>query len=486
MHLPMDLSKDELIARLQDIEWEDFEVKEAKTDVPKNVWETVSAFSNTVGGWIIFGVKKDGRDYAVSGVSGAEKITSDFLTALNVGTKFNRRIEAKPKKYEVGGKTVLAFYIPQELQHKKPVYFDSPKNTFVRTGSGDRRATAEEVDSFYRNASFGKKDGEKTSLAFDALDFETIRQYRNLFAQTNPGHRYLNLADKEFLEKLSVTSHGCVTYAGLLIFGTYDAIRSELPHYRIEYLEIGGTSYADAATRYNYRVSSESNLFQTFFQIYSRLSKTVEIPFSIRQGIRDDDPPHLQALREALVNLLIHSDYFSKATPRIRVFSDRIDFFNPGALPKRIEMILEEEFSMPRNPVITKTFRFVKLAENIGSGFAKMIGGWQVHYKNAPIIRGDLDYYVISFPLDLKKPVFAKDESKEPGTTQKLPSNYPEKAREILEAIRKNPFSTRLELAKTVGLSQDGVRYNLKRLKTDGAIKRVGPDKGGHWEVTEK
>ncbi|MFA5247190.1 MAG: RNA-binding domain-containing protein, partial [Candidatus Micrarchaeia archaeon] len=379
-----DLSKDELITRLQDIEWEDFEVKEARNEVPKNAWETVSAFSNTAGGWIIFGAKKEGKKYEITGCSEPDKTESDFLTVLNTGNKFNKRIDVTPKKYAIDDKTVLVFYIPQRNPREKPVYFDSPKNTFVRTGSGDRRATQEEIDSFFRNASFGKKDGEQTRLAFNDLDHETVKQYRNLFAQTNPGHRYLNLADKAFLEKLSATNHGRVTYAGLLIFGTYDAIRRKLPHYRVEYLEIAGTSYTDAATRYNYRISSESNLFQTFFQIYSRLSKTVEIPFSVSQGIRNDDPPHLQALREALVNLLIHSDYFSNATPRIRVFSDRIEFFNPGALPKRIELILEEEFSMPRNPIITKTFRLVKLADNIGSGFAKMVDGWQAHYKNAP------------------------------------------------------------------------------------------------------
>ena len=52
------MTKEELITHLQDIEWEDFEAKEAKDKVPSNVWESVSAFSNTSGGWIVFGVKQ--------------------------------------------------------------------------------------------------------------------------------------------------------------------------------------------------------------------------------------------------------------------------------------------------------------------------------------------------------------------------------------------------------------------------------------------
>ena len=57
------MNKTELIEKLQDIEWEDFEVKEAKSEIPKSSWETVSAFSNTAGGWLIFGVRKKGKGY---------------------------------------------------------------------------------------------------------------------------------------------------------------------------------------------------------------------------------------------------------------------------------------------------------------------------------------------------------------------------------------------------------------------------------------
>jgi len=59
------MNKQELIERLEDIEWEDFEVKEAKSELPKSSWETVSAFANTAGGWIIFGVKQTNKHFEI-------------------------------------------------------------------------------------------------------------------------------------------------------------------------------------------------------------------------------------------------------------------------------------------------------------------------------------------------------------------------------------------------------------------------------------
>src|SRR3989344_1867926 len=304
------MNKEELIQKLQDIEWEDFEVKEAKSEIPKNSWETVSAFSNTAGGWLIFGVKKEGKEYTIFGVNNPDKVANDFIGVLRNGDKFNKKINVKCQKYTFDGKTVLAFYIPQRHPREKPVYFNTQKNTFIRTASGDQRATQEEIDSFFRNASFEEKDRELTLFSIKDLDEETIKRYRGFFLSANPTHRYNALKDSEFLEKLGVLKEGKVTYGGLLVFGKEDILIGELTHYRIEYLEIDGISYEDAPTRYSYRISSESNLFFTFFDIYERLVKKVEVPFSVRHGTRDDDPPYVQAIREALVNLVIHTDYF--------------------------------------------------------------------------------------------------------------------------------------------------------------------------------
>jgi len=169
------MNKQELVQKLGDIEWEDFEVKEAKSEIPKNSWETISAFSNTAGGWLVFGVKKNGKEYILLGVSNPSKIEQDFISILRNGEKFNKKIDAKCKKYNFEGKTILAFYIPKKHPREKPIYSNSQKNTFIRTASGDQRATQEEIDSFFRNASFEEKDRELTLFSIKDLDEETIR-----------------------------------------------------------------------------------------------------------------------------------------------------------------------------------------------------------------------------------------------------------------------------------------------------------------------
>lgn len=79
------LTREELIAKIQDIEWDDFEAKASKTQLPTDVWPTVSSFSNTSGGWILCGVAQRGKKFEIEGVENGQKIESDFNTTLRNG-----------------------------------------------------------------------------------------------------------------------------------------------------------------------------------------------------------------------------------------------------------------------------------------------------------------------------------------------------------------------------------------------------------------
>lgn len=178
------MTKDELIKKLQDIEWEDFEVKEARSELPGNSWQTVSAFANTAGGWIIFGVKKSGKQFEIRGVANPEKIEQDFTTVLR-GDKFNVKILPTCKKHRFEEGTVLGFYI--SLSDKKPIYFNTQANTFIRTASGDQRATKEEIDAMYRDQAFGTHSSKSVSgVSSKALNSSSVQRYREYMTRLNP------------------------------------------------------------------------------------------------------------------------------------------------------------------------------------------------------------------------------------------------------------------------------------------------------------
>ncbi|MCM1347715.1 MAG: ATP-binding protein, partial [Bacteroides sp.] len=194
------MTKEELIARLQDIEWDDFEVKEAKNELPKNIWETVSAFSNASGGWIILGIRQRGKSFEIQGVDDAEKLEQDFIGTLR-SQKFNVRLYASTSQYNIGGKKILAFYIPSSSN--KPVYFGNPANSFIRMGSGDQRATTSEIMAMYHDQSFGiRSEQQIPETSIDMINTASLHSYRNYLKAFNLLSAYADLNDVDFCERL--------------------------------------------------------------------------------------------------------------------------------------------------------------------------------------------------------------------------------------------------------------------------------------------
>lgn len=241
------MTKEELVARLRDIEWDDFEVKAAKSDLPKNVWETVSAFSNTSGGWIVLGVKQSGKSFEIQGVDNIEKLEQDFLGTLRSG-KFNQTIFASSKRYDIDGCNLLAFHIPEA--DMKPVYFGNPVNSFIRMGSGDQRATEGEIRGMFRNQSFGNKTEETImDTGIEMLNLDTLRSYRFALGQTQNLLELREVDDVEFCEKVNITNQGQLTYAGLLMFGKAPYVLRYVPTFCIDYIEIPAPTIQQAEVR---------------------------------------------------------------------------------------------------------------------------------------------------------------------------------------------------------------------------------------------
>ncbi len=205
----------------------------------------------------------------------------------------------------------------------------------------------------------------------------------------------------EFLHKVSVLIDNKPTFAGLLFFGKRDSIQRYFVDFRIDLFEIPASSISDARVRYTYRLPEQENLWDYYFILFERVTMRIDKPFKLdSMGFAKEDYPYIDALREALVNMLMHADYFSPIKSRIRIFSDKIEFFNAGSYPKPIEYFLSSDISIPRNPILAKLFRVVKLAENAGYGFDKMIDGWKTYISEPIKFNTDLDTSVTTFYLE--------------------------------------------------------------------------------------
>ena len=340
------MTKQELIQRLDDLEWEDFEVKEAKANVPKNSWETVSAFSNTSGGWLVFGIKQAGKDFHIQGLTNPEKIEQDFLNGLR-GDKFNVHISTQQAKYDIDDKVVLAFHIP--ASNKKPVYYNAQSNTFIRRGSSDHKATKEEVDTMYRDQTFGAKtSGTIPDTSIKDLKAKSLNQYRDYMSRFNPDVSYNQLGEDDFLTKLRIIEGGLCTYSGLLMFGNRSTIEKHFPDFWVDLLEIPGTSYSDAKTRYTFRLDEFDNLWEYYFECFARLKQKVDVKFIItEEGFGKELSPGIIAIREALVNMLMHADYFSPTHSRIRFLPTILSFTMRVDCQNHMKSLKEKMFLCP-------------------------------------------------------------------------------------------------------------------------------------------
>ncbi|WP_163710194.1 RNA-binding domain-containing protein [Mangrovibacterium lignilyticum] len=528
------MNREELIHKLADLEWEDFEVKAAKGELPKDTWETVSAFSNTSGGWLLFGVRQNGKTFEIQGVSNPEKIEQDFLNTIR-GGKFNVFVPTKQAKHTIDGKTVIAFYVP--VSKEKPVYYNSLQNTFIRRGSSDQRATNEEIDAMFRDQTFGTKTSELApGTTRDDIHEKSLKQYRDYMGRFNPDVSYNRYDEDEFLRKLRILDNGNCTYAGLLFLGKRERIEKHFPDFRIDLLEIPGTSISDAATNYTFRLDEYENLWDYYFECFRRLKPQVDVEFKLTsEGFGEELSTGLKAMREALVNMLMHADYFSPAHSRIRIFTNHIEFFNPGGLPKPLEELKEKDISLPRNPLISKLFRMVRLAENAGYGFEKIETNWKQFNGTAPV-------YDIAFDSTIVK---LYTEGKETKPSERLRKDFGELSEKLRKAIENKPASIDLimgeleesyevftaHLKEKFGLSSETVRRQfgdssetvrrrygdkavvfillvllnkeitateaseimgvttrtvekyIKKLKTEGIIERIGADFGGYWTI---
>ncbi len=380
------MTRDDLVAALQSIEWNDIEFKEATWAVPKDALSTVSAFANTEGGHLVFGVKQTNGTFTVTGLTDADQMQNTFLGQVRDTNKVSVLLPVEPKKHDLPEGIVLAFYIPEASRQQKPVYIDgNPKKAYIRRGGRDDTCTGDELLRYIRDASNTRYDAETLDVDIGrCFDEASVHWYRARFAASNPG-KDTATDDTSFLRTWGfLVEHGGVlrpTRAAILVLGSGEYVRQVLPRMvtDVQLYRNTSTEY-DSAVRWADRLSVEDNLIKAWQAIVEFYFRHSERPFAVDAATlrRDDDPPDYISFREAAINLLIHQDFGDTTrVPVIRFFRDQTEFFNPGDAFASREQLLDPGDKEVRNPSIVNAFRRIGLSDQGGTGVRAIFDGWR-------------------------------------------------------------------------------------------------------------
>ncbi|MXY42113.1 MAG: AAA family ATPase [Rhodospirillaceae bacterium] len=411
------MEREELIERLKGYEWNDIEFKEAQRDVPRSAYETVSAFSNTEGGWLVFGIRDGVGGFEIVGVVEVDKVQNDFLGVLRSGQKLNRVIAAEEQLIEHDEKVLLVFHIPEARRQEKPVYLNRDiTRSYLRRGARDERCTPAEIERLLRDAADERHDGRTVDLDPErCFDDASVDWYRKLFDDRNPDHDATH-SHLEFLHHwgLVVEADGRLlpTRAAVLLFGAPPAFRQVLPRPVVDWQRHRGDWSEELADeRWADRLVIETNLVTSWQTLLDRYMQHAEKPFSVDPETlrREDRPPDYIAFREAAINLLMHQDYADHARkPAIRFFDDRTIFWNPGDAFVSTDELFEPGERDVRNPRIVSAFRRIGLSEQAGTGIRAIFGNWRQLGQVPPVI--DNDKARMAFQLILLKEVLLSEE----------------------------------------------------------------------------
>ena len=492
------MNQKELLKHIKLGENSDIEFKSAKGGLPKSLWESVSAFANTNGGYIILGVEENSGKFELGSLKNSSTLIKSFWDLHNSSQKLSSPLckEKDVDVIKIDDNEVVIIHINQAHRTLRPIFINANPytGTYKRNSDGDYRCTEIEIRQMIRDASDEPQDfGLIEKFTIKDIDSETLSGYRNMFRVTNNDHPYNTLDDKEFLIKLGgykedrKSNIEGITLAGLLMFGKETSILEAFPHFHLDYQE---NFSDDPEVRWTHRITSdgrwECNIFNFYMRVYNRLIQDIEVPFSLnREGIRQGETHVHEALREALVNTLVHANHQSTKSITVIKTKDYFSFRNPGRLRISLEQVYQGGISDVRNPYIQRMFQLIGLGEKAGSGFVKILRAWNEQHWMKPQVSEDTFHELTSVKLMYKidEPSKRPSSDLEKDLINDLEKNLSENQIKIINFMSDNNNITQSELSNLIGINEKNIRNNIKKLKDLGLIQRIGSPKTGYWEV---
>jgi len=281
------------------------------------------------------------------------------------------------------------------------------------------------------------------------------------------------------LTHLNLLEEGKPTHAAVLLFG-HEPQRF-LPSSEIKCAHFHGTEVAKPIPSYQvYRGTVFSLVDQAVDFVMSKLALRVGTRGrSAKAPVTYEIPREVVA--EGIVNAIAHRDYASNASVQVMLFADRLEVWNPGGLPSSLTLarLRGPHGSVPHNPLLAEPLYLTQYIERMGTGTGDMIRRCRESGLKGPQFRIE-DGFVLT--VWRSKGVDSKvDKTKMSGEMSgEMLSIWERKA---LQLIKTKPDITIPEMAKRLKRTERTVERLLNKLKADEIIGRVGPRKGGYWEV---
>ena len=430
---------------------------EFKEHFTPRIDEDIVAFANTKGGVILLGVRDD---RTVSG----EKLTNDLKARINsIARNCNPPVQVKIKQLQ----NIIALEVPRG--EEKP--YNCSSGYFRRLDGTTQKMTNHELRiMFQEHEKISFEEKTNRSVSWKDISREKIR---NFLKEADIGIR--KIIPQNILTSLSLVQKGRITNAGALMFAS--RVDKFIPHAESIFTAFKGTDKTNIYDRHDVK----DDLLIQFNEAVAFLKKHLNVRSEIRGFDRSDiyEIP-LDALREAVVNAIVHRNYTINGTSiYVRIFDDRVEIENPGGLPNGITKRDFAKSSVRRNPIIADLFNRMGKGERMGSGIDRMRNLMRDAGLKEPVFEMD-EFFRVTFYRDPRYSLKADSFEKVRATREKTRGNTREK---IIRSLKANPEITMERLAEIVGISSKGVEWQINKLKEDGVVRRIGPAKGGHWEI---
>lgn len=240
-----------------------------------------------------------------------------------------------------------------------------------------------------------------------------------------------------------------------LMFGEEYNIVREFPEYFLDFREM-----LDNTTRWTDRLQSSSgdwtgNVFDFFFRVNSKIIKDIKKPFRLEGITRVDDTSVHKAIREALVNCLVNTDYFLPRGVVIKKEEDKLVFENPGSIRTGKKQMISD----PRNKTLMKMFNMIGIGERAGSGIPDIYQVWENEGWNLPIVEESFNPDRTRLSLSFTKKQTIKTNDKKQTTKTEM---HRVKIRSFLNT---KELASAKEIAEVIGISAERTRVILAKME---------------------